>query len=320
MKIQSRDTLDCILGQFTNRPYNVGNEYLRSQILFSNNEIKNMTKSIKINQKIKVGGNNPLLFIAGPCVIESESHIITMAEELDKIAKEHNLNFIFKASFDKANRTSIKSYRGPGFEEGLDILGKVKKKFKIPILSDIHIPEQAEPASKVFDIIQIPAFLCRQTDLLVSAAKTGKPVNVKKGQFLSPHDVENIIDKLQSEGCERILITERGTTFGYNNLVVDYRAFPIMQEFGYPVIFDATHSVQLPGGSGHASSGQKQFVSTLAKAAVAAECNGIFLEVHDHPEKALSDGPNMIDLQEFESLIQVLNKLRKAIDISDGNK
>jgi 2-dehydro-3-deoxyphosphooctonate aldolase (KDO 8-P synthase) len=272
------------------------------------------TKSIKIDENISLGTDNPLLFIAGPCVIESEAHAILMADKLSRIAEINKLNFIFKASFDKANRTSINSFRGPGIEDGLKILKKIKDTFSVPITSDIHNPEQAQIASEVLDIIQIPAFLCRQTDLLVSAAKTGKPVNVKKGQFLSPKDVKNIIEKLESSGCENLMITERGTTFGYNNLVVDFRSIPIIRGYGYPLIFDATHSVQLPGGGDGVSSGQKEYVETLAMAAVCARCDGIFIEVHDNPEKALSDGPNMLSIKQFNSLTHKLLEIRATIE------
>jgi len=271
------------------------------------------TKPIRISDKNIIGGGNPLLFIAGPCVIESESHALFMAERLSRLAEKNGLNFVFKASYDKANRTSINSFRGPGLEKGLTILRKIKETLSIPITSDIHTPKQAEPASQVLDLIQIPAFLCRQTDLLLEAAKTGKPVNVKKGQFLAPKDVKNIIEKLESAGCEELMITERGTTFGYNNLVADFRSIPIIQDFGYPVIFDGSHSVQLPGGGGDFSSGTREFVETLASAAVAAGCDGIFLEVHDNPENALSDGPNMIDLEQFEKLIRKLLKIKEAV-------
>jgi len=275
--------------------------------------MKILTKSVNIINDISIGANNPLLVIAGPCVIESEAHAILMADKLSRLAELHKFNFIFKASFDKANRTSIKSFRGPGIDDGLKTLKKIKDAFNIPVISDIHTPEQAGNVSEVLDIIQIPAFLCRQTDLLVKAAETGKPVNVKKGQFLSPRDVENIIEKLESAGCKNIMITERGTSFGYNNLVVDFRSIQIIQGYGYPVIFDATHSVQLPGGGKGVSSGQSEFVETLAFAAIASGCNGIFLEVHDNPEKALSDGPNMLNIDQFNDLVPKLLKIRETI-------
>ncbi|MBU1627253.1 3-deoxy-8-phosphooctulonate synthase [bacterium] len=271
------------------------------------------TKEVKIKEDISVSGQNPLLFIAGPCVIESEAHSILMADKLSRIAERYNLNYVFKASFDKANRSSINSFRGIGIEKGLKTLEKIRDSFSVPVTSDIHNTDQAKLAGDVLDIIQIPAFLCRQTDLLLSAAETGKPVNVKKGQFLAPHDVKNIIEKLESAGCSSFMITERGSSFGYNNLVVDFRSFPIIRKFGYPVIFDATHSVQLPGGGGHVSSGQREFVETLAFAAVAAGCDGIFLEVHDKPEEALSDGHNMLNIDEFEMLIPKLIKLRETV-------
>ncbi|MEK7698412.1 MAG: 3-deoxy-8-phosphooctulonate synthase, partial [Nitrospirota bacterium] len=257
------------------------------------------TREIKIGN-VLIGSKNPLVIIAGPCVIETEKSTIDAAKRLKKISEKLNVPLIFKSSYDKANRTSISSPRGPGIEKGLKILEKVKKETGMPVLSDIHSPEEVAYAAEVLDVFQIPAFLCRQTDLIVAASKTGKPVNIKKGQFLAPWEVKNIIEKFTSTGNHNLLITERGTSFGYNNLVVDMRSILIMQEFGYPVIFDATHSVQLPGGLGSASGGQREFVAPLSKAAVAVGCNGLFLEVHQDPDKALCDGPNMLRLDDLE--------------------
>ncbi len=251
--------------------------------------------------------SNPILFlIAGPCVIENEEIVIQTAEELKKITEELNIPLIFKSSYDKANRSSIKSYRGPGIEKGLEILSKVKENFVVPVLSDVHSVEEIKIASQVLDFLQIPAFLCRQTDLIVEAGRSGKPVNVKKGQFLAPWDVKNIIEKFKSTGNNKIMITERGASFGYNNLVVDFRSFPIIRSMGVPVVFDATHSVQLPGGSGSCSSGERQFVPYLARAAVACGIDGLFFEVHPEPDRALCDGPNMVPLKDFKILLKSL--------------
>ena len=264
---------------------------------------------------ITAGGNNPPLIIAGPCVIENEEITFHTAQRLKEICLSVGLPFVFKSSFDKANRTSVTSYRGPGIEKGLRLLAEVKSKFDIPVISDIHSIEQIRPAAEVLDIIQIPAFLCRQTDLLVAASNTGKPVSVKKGQFLAPWDVQNIIGKFTSTGNEKLMLTERGTTFGYNNLVVDFRSFPIMRSFGYPVIFDVTHSLQLPGGQGGCSGGQREYAGTLARAAAAAGVDGFFMEVHPDPDKAMCDGPNMIPLDAVEKL---LLDIRKISDIVTG--
>ncbi|HMK60571.1 MAG TPA: 3-deoxy-8-phosphooctulonate synthase [Dissulfurispiraceae bacterium] len=258
---------------------------------------------------ITAGGNSLPLIIAGPCVIENENSTFRTAEKLRDICSSVGLPFVFKSSFDKANRTSVTSFRGPGLEKGLTLLAEVKKKFDIPVISDIHSIEQIKPAAEVLDIIQIPAFLCRQTDLLVAAAQTGKPVNVKKGQFLAPWDVQNIIGKFTSTGNEKLMLTERGTTFGYNNLVVDFRSFPIMRSFGYPVIFDVTHSLQLPGGQGGCSGGQREYAAPLARAAAAAGVDGFFMEVHPDPDKAKCDGPNMIALDEVEKLLVEIKKI-----------
>ena len=258
-------------------------------------------------------GGDKLTILAGPCVIETQEILEETAKELKKIAQKLDINFVFKASFDKANRSSINSYRGPGIEKGLEMLAKIKKDFDVPIVTDIHLPEQAAIAAKVADIIQIPAFLCRQTDLLVAVAKTGKIVNIKKGQFLAPEQMEPLIKKVKDSGNSNITLTDRGTTFGYNNLVSDFRAIPIMQEFGYPVIFDATHSVQLPGANGECSGGDRKFVSTLAKSAVAAGANGLFFEVHPSPDEALCDGQNMIALQDTEKLFKVCKDIFEIV-------
>ncbi len=251
-----------------------------------------------------------LFLIAGPCVIESEPRTLETAGTLDRIARKLGIPFVFKSSYDKANRSSIASFRGPGLEKGLRILGRVRQELGVPVLSDIHAVEEAGPASEVLDILQIPAFLCRQTDLLLAAGRTGRIVNVKKGQFLAPWDMKNVVEKLESTGCRQILLTERGASFGYNNLVADLRAIPILKTFGYPVVFDATHSVQLPGGKGTSSGGERQYVSPLALGAAAAGCDGLFMEVHPDPESALSDGPTQVPLAEVEGL------LSKALRIS----
>lgn len=251
-------------------------------------------------------GGNQFVVIAGPCVIEQDSSIVFQtAEQLQNITKSLQVPYIFKASYDKANRSSLSAYRGVGLEKGLDILEEVKQQFGLPILTDVHSPAEAHIAAEVADILQIPAFLCRQTDLLVAAAKTGKIVNIKKGQFLAPADIEHCIRKVTESGNKRVLVTERGFAFGYGNLVSDMRAIPMMQRFGYPVIFDATHSVQLPGGAGGASSGERQFVETLARSAVAAGANGLFLEVHPQPDLAPCDGPNMITPDAAKALLTV---------------
>lgn len=254
-------------------------------------------------------GEDKLTILAGPCVIETQDILEETAEKLKKITQKLDINFVFKASFDKANRSSLNSYRGPGIKKGLEMLAKIKKDFDIPIVTDIHTPEQAPIAAEVADILQIPAFLCRQTDLLVAAAKTGKIVNIKKGQFLAPEQMQPLIKKVEDSGNLNILLTDRGTTFGYNNLVSDFRAIPIMQEFGYPVIFDATHSVQLPGAQGECSGGDRRFVPILAKSAVAAGANGLFFEVHPDPDKALCDGPNMLALENVENLFNVCKQI-----------
>ena len=267
-----------------------------------------MTREISI-ASAKLGGNNPLLIIAGPCVIESEEIVFYTAEKLKETCRTIGLPLLFKSSYDKANRTSLSSFRGPGFEKGLRILSDVRSKFDIPIISDIHSVEEVNPASEVLDALQIPAFLCRQTDIILYASRTGKPVNVKKGQFLAPWDIKNIIEKFISTGNQNIFVTERGTSFGYNNLVVDFRGLPIMQSFGFPVIFDITHSLQLPGGLGKSSGGQREFAEPLAKAAVAVGVDGLFMEVHPEPARALCDGPNMIKLDEVDKILTIVKAI-----------
>lgn len=269
-------------------------------------------QQISVNN-INIGDKNPLVLIAGPCVIESEAMSLEVARRIKEITQKLNMPFIFKSSFDKANRLSLDSYRGPGLKKGLEILNKVKQKLKVPILSDVHCQKEIEEARHVLDIIQIPAFLCRQTDIVVAAAKTKKMINIKKGQFLAPWDILPIIKKIESTGNKSILLTERGFCFGYNNLVSDFRSLAIMREFGYPVIYDATHSIQLPGGKGASSSGQREFVAGLSRAAVAFGCDGLFLEVHPKPDKALCDGPNMISLKELEKFLIQLKRIEGAL-------
>ena len=270
-------------------------------------------ESVRIASGLQVGPGRLPLVIAGPCVIESESHTLELAGALLDQCRRVGLPLVFKASFDKANRSSIRSFRGPGLEEGLRILQRVKTDLGVPVLSDIHEPAQASRASTVLDVLQIPAFLCRQTDLLVAAAVTGLPVNVKKGQFLSPWETGNIVEKLRSAGASGILLTERGTTFGYQNLVVDFRSIPVMQGFGCPVIFDATHSVQRPGAQGSSSGGDREFIETLARAGMAAGADGLFVEVHENPEKALSDGANALPLLQFRSLLETIRRIAEAV-------
>ncbi|MCS6896763.1 MAG: 3-deoxy-8-phosphooctulonate synthase [Nitrospira sp.] len=261
---------------------------------------------------VTVGPGRPPLLIAGPCVIESEQLAMETAGRVAEIARSVGLPYVFKSSFDKANRTSISSFRGPGLEKGLAILAKVKAQVGVPILTDVHTEQQAVEAGAVVDVLQIPAFLCRQTDLLIAAASTGRVVNVKKGQFLSPAEMEHVVRKVEECGNRRLLLTERGTSFGYNNLVVDMRSFPIMRRFGYPVVFDATHSVQLPGGSGTKSGGQREFVEPLACAAAGAGVDGFFMEVHPDPDHALSDGPNMVPLSRLQSLLERVLRIWNA--------
>jgi 2-dehydro-3-deoxyphosphooctonate aldolase (KDO 8-P synthase) len=262
---------------------------------------------------LRLGRGNPLFLIAGPCVIESEAHARALAERIAQAAAERGVPYIFKASYDKANRSSLQSYRGPGLKEGLRILAKIKSELKLPVLTDIHEPSHAAPAAEVCDVLQIPAFLARQTDLLVAAGKTGRVVNLKKGQFLAPWEMKNAIEKVASTGNEKVILTERGTSFGYQNLVVDVRSFPEMQKLGCPVVFDVTHSVQLPGEQGHASGGQPEFIEPLARAGVAAGVDGIFLEVHDNPAAALSDGANALPLARLAALLGRLKELSALV-------
>ncbi len=259
-------------------------------------------------------GDGRLTIIAGPCVVESEQHSLYMAQEISDICKNVGLDLVYKSSFDKANRSSIESFRGGGMEFGLEILQKVKDEIGVPVITDIHESWQVEKTAEVADILQIPAFLCRQTDLLVEAAKSGRVVNVKKGQFLAPWDAKNIVEKLQSSGCEKILLTERGASFGYNNLVVDFKSFPIMRNFGVPVVFDVTHSLQLPGGLGKATDGLGKYIEDFARAGVACGVDAVFMEVHDNPAKAPSDGPNQLPLERLESLLIKLKKIHELIN------
>ncbi|BHH85513.1 3-deoxy-8-phosphooctulonate synthase [Desulforhopalus sp. 52FAK] len=261
---------------------------------------------------ITVGTDQPLLLIGGPCALESEDLARRIAEKMAGVCAKLGVNYVFKASFDKANRTSLSSYRGPGLEEGLKTLAKIRAELNVPVISDIHDTSQVAAAAEVLDIIQIPAFLCRQTDLLVAAAESNKPVNVKKGQFVSPWDMKNAVEKLKGAGGTKTMLVERGACFGYNNLVVDMRSLPVMRSLGCPVIFDATHSVQLPGGAGGASSGQREFIEPLTKAAVAAGIDGLFMEMHPDPDKALCDGPNSIPLDQVETLLARLVRIREA--------
>ena len=265
--------------------------------------------------KIIFGDPKGLVLIAGPCVIESEAMALRHAGRISRIAEKFKIPYVFKASYGKANRSSVKSFRGPGLKKGLAILSKVKKEWGLPLLSDVHCKEQIKPAQEVLDIIQIPAFLSRQTDLILAAGRSGRIVNVKKGQFISPWEVRHIIAKFESSGNRRLLITERGFSFGYQNLVNDFRAIPIMRRFGYPVVFDATHSVQLPGGGGHVTGGRPEFIPTLARCAVAAGADALFVEVHENPAKALSDGTNMLALSRLEKLLEVLVQIRRIAPV-----
>ena len=264
--------------------------------------------------ELRVGDNHPLTLIAGPCVIEDAEECLDIAARLKSLTEQLAIPFIFKSSYDKANRSSVNSYRGPGLERGLEILSSVKSRFSVPILTDVHCRFDVEKVAEVADVVQIPAFLCRQTDLVVAAAEKARTVNVKKGQFLSPWEVKNIIDKIEGAGNRNILLTERGTSFGYNCLVSDMRSIPVMQSWGYPVIFDATHSVQRPGGLGNASGGDREFVSCLALAAVAAGCDGLFLEVHPEPERARSDASSMLPLDQLSELLQKVIAIRNIVN------
>ncbi len=269
---------------------------------------------VSVTPDLTIGNDCPLALIAGPCVIETEDFTLKMADEIRKVTDRLGISLIFKSSFDKANRTSISSFRGQPMEQGLEILQKVKDKVGVPVLTDIHESHQASTVAEVVDVLQIPAFLCRQTDLLLAAAATGRVVNVKKGQFLAPWDMKNVVRKLESGGTNRILLTERGTSFGYNALVVDFRSLPQMKELGYPIVFDATHSVQMPGGQGNKSGGQRQFVPHLARAATAVGIDALFMEVHENPDMAPSDGPNMIPLSQLENLLKQIVSVHQTVN------
>ena len=270
------------------------------------------TKSFQVGSA--TFGDGRLTIMAGPCVIESEEHAMMMARECARRAREAGLDFVFKTSFDKANRSSIKSFRGIGMEAGLEILQHIKSEVGVPVVTDIHDAAQVEAVAGVADILQIPAFLCRQTDLILAAAQSGRAVNVKKGQFLAPEDARNIVEKAQAAGCEKLMLTERGVSFGYNNLVVDMRTFPIMSEFGVPIVFDVTHSLQLPGGLGHATGGLSRYIEPLARAGVACGVDAVFMEVHDAPERAPSDGPNMLPLQRMGPLLESLRDIHALVN------
>ena len=272
-----------------------------------------LTRPVRVAGGVVIGGGAPLVLIGGPCAIEDERHALMMAERLRRITGDAKVPFIYKSSYDKANRSSVHSYRGPGLKEGLRILGRVKEATGLAVLSDVHDVSEVGPAAEVLDVLQVPAFLCRQTDLLLACGATRKPVNVKKGQFLAPKDMINVVDKIRSTGNEAILLTERGASFGYNNLVVDFRGLPIMRGFGCPVVFDATHSVQLPGGQGTTSGGQREFVPVLARAAVAVGVAGVFMETHPDPSKALSDGPNAWPLARMRELLETLAEVDATV-------
>ncbi len=261
-------------------------------------------------------GDGRLTIIAGPCVIESSEHALMMARECATRARNAGLDFVYKSSFDKANRSSVKSFRGLGMDEGLAVLRQVKEELGVPVLTDVHDVSQVGPVAEVADVLQIPAFLSRQTDLVLAAARSGRAVNIKKGQFLAPQDARNIVDKARAVGCEKLMLTERGVSFGYNNLVVDMRSFPIMHEFGVPIVFDVTHSLQLPGGLGHATGGQSEYIEPLARAGVACGVDAVFMEVHECPERALSDGPNALPLERMEPLLFMLRDLHKLVNNS----
>lgn len=271
-----------------------------------------MTKTVSVG-RIKIGGKGPLVLIAGPCVIESELSAVRHAKAIMAVAERLDIPYIYKSSYDKANRTSVRSYRGPRLKKGMQILKRVKDETGLPILSDVHCKEELDAAAGVLDVIQIPAFLSRQTDFIIAAARTKKVINIKKGQFMAPWDVKFAIEKAESAGNKSIIITERGVSFGYNNLVSDMRALPLLEELGYPVVFDATHSVQLPGGMGKASGGESRFVPVLARAAVAAGCDGLFIEVHEDPKCALCDGPNSLALKDLEELLVTVKEIHSIV-------
>ena len=272
------------------------------------------TRAVRIGSVV-IGGGAPLALIGGPCAIENEKHALMVAERLQRVTADARVPFIYKSSYDKANRSSINAYRGPGLTEGLRILQKVKDETGLAVLSDVHDVSEVAPAAQVLDVLQVPAFLCRQTDLIVACARSGRPVNVKKGQFVAPRDMINVVEKVRASGTEDLLLTERGTSFGYNNLVVDFRGLPIMRAFGYPVVFDATHAVQLPGGQGDRSGGERQYVQALARAAVAVGVDALFMEMHEDPDRTLedgrplSDGPNMLRLDDLPRLLDELRAI-----------
>ncbi len=272
-------------------------------------------KKIKVKDFF-IGAEMPLTVVTGPCVIESEYHALSCAEFLTRLFEGRPINFIFKSSYDKANRSSIHSFRGPGLEEGLKILEKIKATFSIPVFTDVHSPEEVKEAADICDVIQIPAFLCRQTDLVVAAGKTGAVINIKKGQFMAPWDMKQVVEKIRSTGNENILLTDRGTSFGYNNLVSDMRAIPLMQALGYPVFYDATHSIQLPGGHGERSGGESHFIPPLSKAAIAAGCNGIYAESHPNPREAKSDADGMLSFNQLADLLDVWEKLYEIVSVT----
>jgi 2-dehydro-3-deoxyphosphooctonate aldolase (KDO 8-P synthase) len=278
------------------------------------------TKEINIGEKISIGGSHPLFLIGGPCVLESQEHAISLGKRIAAVCKSLGISYVFKASYDKANRSSLDSYRGPGFPKGLQILDNIKNKLGIPVLSDVHETAQIERASQVLDVLQIPAFLCRQTDLLTEAARTGKPINIKKGQFLAPHDMKNVVEKILRQGNDNIILTERGTSFGYNNLVFDVRSIPVMKGLGFPVVIDASHSVQKPGGMGASSGGESEFIPPIAAAGIAAGADGIFLEIHDNPPEALSDGPNSFHINNLYDFMGGLLRIKKATTVEKNNQ
>jgi 2-dehydro-3-deoxyphosphooctonate aldolase (KDO 8-P synthase) len=278
-------------------------------------------KEVEINSRVRIGGTNPLFLIGGPCVIESEGHALGLAHSIKSVCEDLKIPFIFKASYDKANRSSIKSYRGPGLDNGLKILQRIKDELQIPVLSDVHETVQVSRAAEVLDVIQIPAFLSRQTDLILDAAKTGKPLNIKKGQFLAPHDMRNVIDKALSQGNGRLILTERGASFGYNTLVFDVRSIPTMKQWGFPVVIDASHSVQKPGGEGDFSGGESEFIPLMAKAGIAAGADGLFLEIHDNPSQALSDRYNSFNINNLKSVLSLCLQIKNVVaDANDQDK
>jgi 2-dehydro-3-deoxyphosphooctonate aldolase (KDO 8-P synthase) len=274
-------------------------------------------KEIEINSRVKIGGKNPLFLIGGPCVIESADHALGLAQNIKSVCVNLKIPFIFKASYDKANRSSLKSYRGPGLEEGLKILQRIKDELQIPVLSDVHETIQVSQAAEVLDVIQIPAFLSRQTDLILEASKTGKPLNIKKGQFLAPRDMKNVIDKALSQGNNKLILTERGSSFGYNNLVFDIRSIPTMKQWGFPVVIDASHCVQKPGAEGDFSGGEAGFIPLMAKAGICAGADGVFLEIHDNPSQALSDSHNSFDINNLKEFCTLLLRLKNVVDETD---